>query len=263
MKNLFILLILLQLFVSCAVDIDYKIPVHRFMDPETQGTKIFNGEVDGMIQLSIQKDHKLTMTEVFDFSVFGTSVSEDQAFSHTSNVGLQLGLGLFPMMDLYYRENGDSPAMVVAKFQVFGTHAKEMAEGFKLGLWAGAGHMDENEGTLTVANNGSSRTYSGEIEVTPWELGLTLGQRFSPNFILYLNALHARYDSKSTLTSNVHPTVTVEGEAQLSALNLGLKYSVNRFALHLEFGASDVRWNEQLNLRQRIGSGAVATSFTF
>src|SRR5690606_11765169 len=146
--------------------------------------------------LSYQSDHKLTMTEVYDFGVFGTSVNDGQALSRTTNMGLQAGLGILPMFDVLVRDNGDSPTMIIGKVQLFGEYAKERKDGFKLALWAGVGSMEEEEGTLIVTSGGSSNTYSGKIEVTPWELGSSIGYRFSPGVIVYVNGVYGKYASK-------------------------------------------------------------------
>lgn len=256
-----ILLLVAMLFLtSCATDIDYKIPAHRFMDPETRGTSIFAGEGSWFVQASYQTDHKLTMTEVYDYGVFGTTVDDGQALERTTNFGIQAGLGLFPMLDVLIRDNGDSPGMLVGKVQLVGAGLKERQEGFKLALWGGVGSMKEDEGTMTITSGGTSRTYSGEIEVTPWELGSSIGYRFAPSAIVYLNGVYGNYASESTLKSNVHSTVVVKGDAILEAVALGVKLGDRGIACHLEVGASRVSWKEDIKIEQEIGTAAVALS---
>tara|TARA_R110000868_G_scaffold155691_6_gene382156 strand:+ start:22921 stop:23628 length:708 start_codon:yes stop_codon:yes gene_type:complete len=232
------------------------------MDPETRGASILKGEFSGFGQLSYQSDHKLTMSEVYDFGVFGEQVNTGQALSRTMNLGLQAGLGLFPMVDIQLRENGDSPAMLLAKLQLFGAHALEAKEGFKLAMWAGAGSMEEDEGSLTVTRgNGNTRSYNGQIEVTPYEFGASAGYRFSDKTMLYLNATMARYPSKSTLTSSSNPTVVVKGDADLSAVALGFKLGEAKgVSAHFEIGASRVKWGDDIKIEQDIGTGGVAIS---
>lgn len=257
------LLSLILLVSSCATDIDYKIPVHRFMDPETRGTSIFQGELSGFGQFSFQSDHKLTMTEVFTFGVFGSTVDESQALSRTSNFGVQAGLGILPRLDIHLRNNGDSPLMLVTKWQVLGEGAVKAAPGFKLALWAGVGSMDEDEGSLTVTDNdNSTETYAGKIEVTPWEVGLSAGQRLTDKILLYLNATYGKYPSKSTLTSS-SPNLIIKGDAELEALSLGGKFGDNRLACHVEFGASRVKWKNDIEIEQEIGTAGVAVSIGF
>lgn len=246
--------------IGCATDIDYKIPAHRFMDPETRGTSILDGEASWFVQTSYQSDHKLTMTEVYDFGVFGSSVNDDQALERTTNFGVQAGLGIVPMFDVLVRDNGDSPAMLVGKVQVLGSSLKERQDGFKLALWGGVGSMDEDEGTMTISSGGSSRTYSGKIEVTPWELGTSVGYRFAPSAIVYLNGVYGNYASKSTLTSTTNPTVVVKGDAILEAVALGLKLGDKGVACHLEVGASRVSWEDDIKIEQEIGTAAIALS---
>src|SRR5690606_35874069 len=108
----------------------------------------------------------------------------------------------------------------------------------------GVGSMEEDEGTLTIASSsGTSRTYNGKIEVTPWELGASVGYRFSPQTLVYLNGVYGDYTSKSELTSNVHSSVIVEGDAKLQAIALGVKLGGdNGISCHLEAGASRVEW---------------------
>lgn len=260
------LLILSLLFLSaCATDIDYKIPAHRFMDPETRGSSLLKAEFSGFGQLSYQTDHKLTMSEVYDYGVFGTQVNTGQALSRTTNLGIQAGLGIVPMVDVMLRQNGDSPTMLLAKVQLLGAHALENKEGFKLALWGGAGSMEEDEGTLTVTrSNGNSRTYNGKIEVNPFELGASVGYRISNKALFYLNGTFARYPSKSTLTSNVNPTVIVEGDAELEAIALGFKIGEAKgVSGHIEVGASRVKWGDDIKIEQEIGTGAVAISVGF
>lgn len=260
MKNVFWLVFVLLLLTGCATDIDYKIPAHRFMDPETRGTSILAGEASWFLQASYQSDHKLTMTEVYDFGVFGTTVDDDAALERATNFGVQAGLGLAPMIDILIRDNGDSPGMLVGKLQLLGSSLKERQEGFKLAVWGGVGSMKEDEGTLTVTSGGTSRTYSGEIEVTPWELGSTIGYRFAPSAIVYLNGVYGNYASESTLKSDVHPTVVVKGDAKLEAVALGLKLGDQGVACHIEVGASRVSWKEEIKIEQEIGTAAVALS---
>ncbi|MBH49010.1 MAG: hypothetical protein CME71_12655 [Halobacteriovorax sp.] len=260
MKNL--ILLSLILLTGCATDIDYKIPSHRFMDPETRGTAIFKAELSGFYQLSYQSDHKLTMSEVYTFPVFGDQVNDGQALSDTLNLGMQAGLGILPMFDIHLRRNGDSPNMVLAKVQLLGDHANASKEGYKLALWAGVGAMEEDEGTLTITkSDGSTRTYSGAIEVHPYEVGTSFGYRMADYAMVYMNATFSRYPSKSTLTSSVNPTVVVEGDADLAAVALGFKLGkfkgVNG---HFEIGASRVKWGENIKIEQDIGSAGVAIS---
>lgn len=257
-----LLILSLLLLSACATDIDYKIPAHRFMDPETRGSSLLSGEFSGFGQLSYQTDHKLTMSEVYDFGVFNESVNTGQALSRTTNLGLQAGLGIVPMVDVMLRQNGDSPSMLLAKIQLIGAYALENKEGFKLALWGGAGSMEEDEGTLNVTrNNGSSRTYNGKIEVHPFELGMSAGYRFSDKALFYLNGTFARYPSKSTLTSNINPTVIVEGDAELEAVALGVKLGEAKgVSAHIEVGASRVKWGDDIKIEQSIGTGAVAIS---
>lgn len=132
----------LFLFISCATDIDYKIPAHRFVDPETRGTSLFRGELSGFGQVSYQLDTKLTMTEVYDYGVFGSAVNDKQAFDKTGNIGVQAGLGIFPQVDILYRDNGDSPRMGLLKVQVLGSGLNQIQEEFKLALWGGAGSAE-------------------------------------------------------------------------------------------------------------------------
>ena len=158
MKSLMILTSLaksfwpLFLLVGCATDIDYKIPSHRFVDPETRGTSLFKGEYSGFGQLSYQSDTKLVMTEVYDLGVFGTSINENQAFEKTGNMGLQAGLGIVPAIDLIYRNNGDSPQIAILKVQILGSGFQNLQEELKLALWGGFGSMDENEGSMRISN---------------------------------------------------------------------------------------------------------------
>lgn len=256
-----IILPLILLFTSCATDIDYKIPVHRFMDPETRGANLFQGEVSLFGQLSFQSTHKVTMTEVFTFGVFDAVVDEGQALSRTANFGAQAGLAILPRLDIHLRNNGDSPLMFVTKWQVLGEDAQKATPGFKLALWAGVGSMDEDEGSLTVTDNdNNSETYAGKIEVTPWELGLSGGHRLTDKILLYLNATYAKYPSQSTLTSS-SPTITIKGNAELEALSLGAKFGDHKLACHVEIGASRVKWKNDIEIEQEIGTAAVAVSF--
>mgnify|MGYP003643515175 CR=1 FL=1 len=260
MKNL--ILLALILLTGCATDIDYKIPSHRFMDPETRGSAIYKAEFSGFYQLSYQSDHKLTMTEVFSFPVFGDQVNDGQALSDTLNLGMQAGLGILPMVDLHFRQNGDSPSMVLAKVQLLGEHANASKDGFKLAVWGGVGSMEEDEGSLTITKgDGTKRFYTGAIEVHPFEVGTTFGYRMADYAMVYMNMTFSRYASKSTLTSSVNPTVVVEGDADLAAVALGFK--LGRFKGvngHFEIGASRVKWGDQIKIEQDIGSAGVAIS---
>lgn len=253
-------ILLILLFLSgCATDIDYKIPAHRFVDPETRGTALFAGEASGFAQISYQTGHKITMTEVYDFGVFGTTVDDGQALSRTTNMGLQAGLGILPMFDVHIRDNGDSPTMLIGKIQLLGAYGKERKEGVKFALWGGAGSMEEDVGTLTVTNSSSSNTYAGKIEVTPWEVGSSLGYRFDSFSMLYLNGVYARYPSTSTLTGTT-PTVIVKGDAKFEAIALGFKFGGGDVSCHLEVGASRVSWDGDIKIEQEIGTGAIALS---
>lgn len=258
--NFFSLLILLA---SCATDIDYKIPAHRFVDPETRGTSLFQGEVSGFAQLSYQRNTKLTMSEVYDFGVFGSSVNDEQAFEETSNLGFQTGLGLFSRLDLIYRNNGDSPEMGLVKLQLIGEGLRELKEEFKLAIWAGAGSMDENEGSLTLNDGDQIKTFNGSIEVDPWELGLSLGQRLNPNSLIYLNLVHAKYPSRSTLLSSDDPDIIVKGTAKQQALTLGLKVHQQNISCHLEAGYTHVKWDEDIDVKEEIATLGLAVSSEF
>lgn len=254
---------LLALLASCATDIDFKIPSHRFMDPETRGSDIFKGEWDGYIQTSYQTDHKLTMTEVYDYGVFGSRVDEGQALERTTNLGWQFAVGLVPMLDISYRRNGDSPGMLIGKVQLYGESFKEKKDGLKFAAWAGVGGMSEDEGTLTVASNNQTRSYNGKIDVTASEVGASIGYRFDSWIIAYFNGTYAVYESESVLTSNVHPTVNVKGDAKLEAAVFGIKFGGQDASMHLEVGASRVTWDKDIKLEQEIGTGAVALTVEF
>ena len=261
-----ILLVLPFVLVGCATDIDYKIPVHRFMDPETRGATLWKAEFDGFAQISYQQDHKLTMTEVYDFGVFGASVNDDLALSETGNLGQLYGLGIAPHVDFHYRDNGDSPHMFLTKVQVLGKTAAENKEGFKLSFWGGLGKMDENEGSLTVENdqNGDQKTFSGKIEVDPWEVGLSLGYRTHEKVIIYLNSVYANYASKSTLESDTENDLRIKGDAILKALTFGTRLGgSDGVSCHLELGLSEVKWKEEVDIQNLRASLAGALSWYF
>lgn len=206
-----------------------------------------------MGQLSFQSDHKVTMTEVYDFGILGTTINDDQALSRTTNLGIQAAMGVIPSVDLHLRNNGDSPLMFISKWQFIGNHLNAAENGFKMAIWGGVGSMEEDEGSLIVENETQKKTFNGKIKVTPWELGLSFGHRFAPRALVYSNALYAKYPSTSTLTQS-NEVKTIKGDALLESVILGLRFGDHRLACHVEIAASRLRWKGDQTLQQEIGT---------
>ena len=238
----------LLVFTSCAaLNVDYKMPNHRFMDPETRGTNILN-ERSWFILTHMSAAKELDLSGVSTNFVFpGESVSDDQTFSDSLMLGLQAGLGIMPFLDVHYRIDHDAPSMLITKIQLLGGSVKELKEGHKLALWGGVGSMSESD-SLTISNGDGSikRNYEGELSVRAYEGGLSYGYRFSPIFLTYLNLVHARFNANSQLTSTTNPTVIVRGMTNQNAANLGVKFGYSqRVFTNLELGYSMVEWRER------------------
>jgi hypothetical protein len=251
----------LFLLVGCATDIDYKIPSHRFVDPETRGTSVLKGEYSGFGQFSYQSNTKHIMTEVYDLGVFGTSINEDQAFEKTGNMGLQAGLGIIPEVDFIYRDNGDSPRMGLLKVQILGSGFNKLQEEFKLAFWAGLGSMNEDEGVMRITNENQSELFNGRIEVSPWELGFSFGQRLSSRSLAYMNIVYAKYASESKLTSTSRADTTITGDIKQQAIALGLKLHQQHISCHIEAGYTQIEWDD--SLEHKMASLGVGVSVEF
>jgi hypothetical protein len=261
MLHLVSLLILLTLG-GCALTIDYKIPAHRFMDPETRGYNLFKDGGSGFIQMSAQADHTITMSSVYTFGVFGDSINEDQALTKSGNLGGQAGIGILERFDLQIRGNLDSPAMVIGKWQILGDTLKTQASGWKLAVWGGYGTMGEESSLTVTADDNTKRDYKGELDVTATELGLSCGYRSSPAVISYINFTYANYDAKSVLTSTTNPTVNVDGVTTLKAINLGFKLGEAKgISTNLELGGSQVKWTKGSEISQDLFSAGFTVNY--
>lgn len=255
-------LLLLSLLTSCAaLKVDYKMPNHRFMDPETRGTNVLK-ERSWFILTQMSAAKELELSSVSTNFVFpGETVSDNQAFSDSLMLGLQAGLGIMPFLDVHYRVDHDAPSMLITKIQLLGGSVKDLSEGHKLALWGGMGSMSESD-NLTISNGDGSikRSYEGELSVRAYEGGLSYGYRFSPIFMSYVNLVHARFNANSMLTSPSNPTVIVRGMTNQNAANLGVKFGYSqRVYTHLELGYSMVEWRE----RERFKYDGMSFGATF
>lgn len=232
--------------MSCALRVDYKMPNHRFMDPETRGTNILQ-ERSWFLTTHFSGAQELELSSISTNFVFpGETVSDKQAFEGSATIGLQAGMGIAPFLDMHYRIDYDAPSMLIAKMQLLGGSAKEASTGHKLAIWGGMGSMSESE-NLTVSNSDGSiqRSYDGDLSVRAWEGGMSYGYRFTPLFMTYLNLVHARFNANSLLTSASLPTIAVRGMTNQNAANLGIKFGyAQRVFTHIELGYSQVEWRE-------------------
>ena len=160
----------LILFTGCALRVDYKLPVNRFIDPETRGTNILK-ERSWFIASHVAMAYNLGLSSVSTNLVFpGESLSEDQGFYKSSTLGLQAGLGILPFLDFHYRVDHDSPSMLISKLQLLGTSAKEMSIGHKLALWGGMGSMSDSDSLdVSMADGSNNREYIGDLSVRAYE----------------------------------------------------------------------------------------------
>ncbi len=254
-------LIWLLFFVSCALRVDYKLPNHRFMDPETRGTNILN-ERSWFLTTHLSGVQELELSSVSTNFVFpGETVSDNQAFESSVTMGLQAGMGIVPFLDLHYRVDYDAPGMLIAKLQLLGGSAKEASAGHKLALWGGLGSMSESD-NLTVSNEDGStqRSYDSDLSVRAHEMGVSYGYRFTPLFMTYLNLVHARFNANSILVSPTNPNVIVQGMTNQNVANLGIKFGyAQRVFTHVELGYSQVEWRE----RERFKNEAMSFGATF
>lgn len=248
MKNFYLSLMLALLSSCAALDVDYHMPLNRFETPETAGKSL-----GGMVAANIGSTQKITLTEVYDDSIFGTGphVDDGPKMERSASVGTGAALGMLENLDLFYRGLHDSPDQFGFKFQMLGEGREKLSVGNKMAFTAAYGASDKDDGSVRVSSdlNGGTRDYNSNLKITSWDFSLLYGYRLKDWALAYTNIFWTQYKVEAQLTSNVHPDVSVTGIAKTKGALVGLKLdgSKNGFFILAEVGAVNGNWNGDIN----------------
>jgi len=241
--------IVFLLLTSCAkVDVDYHMPLNRYETPEVRGERW-----NGYASLNGSSTQKVTLTEVYDDTVFNTgpSVDNEPKMEKAFALGLRAGLNLFENFDIFYRAVHDSPDQFGMKYQMMGEGNQKKTVGHKMASSFAFGTTDRSDGDLTLQSDVSSttRTYNSNLKISTWDFSWLYGYRTHDWLLLYSNVFWTQYKVESTLTSNVHPEVSVTGIAKTKGLLLGARFngSKSHGFFTLEGGVVNTNWNGDIN----------------
>jgi hypothetical protein len=242
-------LLLLFLISSCAkVDVDYHMPLNRYETPEVRGERW-----DGYLSLNGSSTQKVTLTEVYDDTIFktGPSVDNEPKMEKSFALGLRAGVNLFENFDVFYRGVFDSPDQVGMKYQMMGEPNNKLTVGHKMAVSFAFGSTDRSDGDLTLQSDVSSQTrsYNSNLKISSWDFAWLYGYRTYDWLLLYSNVFWTQYKVESSLTSNVHPDVDVTGIAKTKGLLLGARFNGRKSHgfFTLEGGVVNTNWNGDIN----------------
>ncbi|TNE96725.1 MAG: hypothetical protein EP326_12735 [Deltaproteobacteria bacterium] len=241
--------ILLVIVASCAkIDVDYHMPINRYETPEVRGERW-----KGYASVNGSSTQKLTLTEVFDDTVFNTgpSVDDEPKMEKSFALGLRAGINLFENFDVFYRSVYDSPDQIGMKYQMMGEGSEKKSEGHKMAVTFAFGSTDRSDGDLQLRSDTSNqtRTYNSNLKISSWDFAWLYGYRKYEWLLLYSNVFWTQYKVESHLTSNVHPDVGVTGIAKTKGLLLGARFNgtKSRAFFTLEGGLVNTNWNGDIN----------------
>ncbi len=255
MKMLFIFFLPL-FFISCATDIDFRIPTNRFESPETNG-----GFLRGEIDLGYESSQRVSLTEIWDYSIFGidyaTEVSDGTYISERQEPVFKLSLGILSRLDLFTRSSYDSPDMYGAKFQFWGTPRLAKQPGLKMAIAASIGSDTWDESNLTATNpdNQNEIEYDSELTVDAYDLSFIMGYRLTPSFLTYLNIYYSNYNADASLTKPDQTTHDYSSDTNTQGALLGIQLG-ERGIVKLEAGYSKTEDTESGAEDERVSLGA-------
>ncbi len=223
-------------------------PLNRYETPEVRGER-FNGYAS----LNGSSTQKITLTEVYDDTVFNTgpSVDNEPKMEKSFALGLRAGINLFENFDVFYRGIFDSPDQIGMKYQMMGEGSEKKTEGHKMAVTFAFGTTDRSDGNLNLQSDVSnqSRNYNSNLKISSWDFGWLYGYRKYDWLLLYTNLFWTQYKVESHLTSNVHPDVSVTGLAKTKGLLLGARFNgtKSKAFFTIEGGLVNTNWNGDID----------------
>ncbi len=191
MKKLFPLFVCF-LMTSCALDIDYHMPINRFDTPEVSGEFL-----DGKVEMNIATAHKVTLGEIWEDRIFGTGTHTDEEQYMETSVGMNLAgdLGLLSWLDVFYRVQYDSTDIFGLKAQLWGSGRNKKEEGLKIAVTAGMGSEALDEDGLDIQNDDGSdkRKIESKLDTKAYDGSVIIGYRLNSKSIVYLTNYYTHY----------------------------------------------------------------------
>jgi hypothetical protein len=219
-------IILNFLFLTACTSLSVQIPGNRFITPESQGTKAFQGRVDVGV-------HGGAEVELVD-DKYSAAPSTTPTISEESGAQLSVELNLLPHIDTYYIMNYNSFNSLGLKVQVIGDNLKEAKESnFSTAIGGGA----LLTGSAQKSSDENSVTADSDTHFSGYEYFLLLGYRTTESVLLYAGPWMTNYKLASILkrTSAGVTTTTLDtkGEGDQRSIILGLQTG-KQFQLNLE-----------------------------
>lgn len=216
------LLFIVAITSSCALDIDYHMPINRFDTPEVSGE--FLG---GKVEVNLATTHKVTLGEIWGDSVFGTGshVDKDQYLTTTVSANLAGDLGVVSWLDFFYRANYDSTDIFGVKAQVYGEGRSAKKVGWKIAITAGMGSEVLDEDGIDVESDDGSETaqIESKLNTKAYDSSVILGYRVRPDVIFYLNNYYTHYQVYGHVVSSDGARIDAKGLSRNYGSLLGLR----------------------------------------
>lgn len=259
MKKILLLSVLLA--ASCSTTVEFEGSTNFFNPPEVAG------ETAGIsAQIEFGNSTKFVLAELEQAAIFSSQINArtDQGMTKDNVITAQASLGLGEQFEVYYRALADSSDPIGFKYQFWGTGQNKKEEGFKAMLFAGFGPEKEDKEKLTASNgSGTTRDYDSLIELSMYEIGISLGHRFNPKFLAYILPYYREFDSHTVLSSTTYPTIEFDKKAIVRGANLGFKLDpVERLFVIIETGYAHSQYSSS---HQRddysLGGSVGITSF--
>ena len=251
-----LLLPLLFLFVSCATELDFKMPINRMMTPETTG-KTLGFEA----QLTYVGSEKVSLARVADFMFSSATITTAEGIDRSRGLGTNAAIGIHERVDFYLSDSSDTSMTFGAKFQLLGSsYDKREAGSFSMAIAGGYGSGDSDEGRIVTDDN---TEYTTEVQLTTFEYMLLLGYRANKNIMVYLNLFRSLHKVEAALKQNGIATKNVDGDSEMKAANLGIKLSSsdgNGFG-HIELGYGYGNYEDGLKQHALTYAFSIGTGF--
>jgi len=246
---------------SCSTTIDYQGSTNTYTSPEVAGETM---GISG--QLEFGNSTKFSLATLEQSNIFSSNINVDlsSGMAKDNVLSAQAALGLGKKFELYYRALADSPDLLGGKFQVLGEGAIKKADGFKLLVFGGYGPgMDDDEKFTATNGSGGSREYDSKLNVSMYEFGISLGQRFKKMYIVYLTPFYREFKADATLTSTSYPTVQINKKSIVKGCNVGVRLETDtKFFINLEAGYAHSQYSSTIQRDDyTLGGAAGITSF--
>lgn len=257
------ILVLVILVSSCATSINFKPASHRFLSPETSGTRITE-ELSGSIAIQAQSTQKIVVSRYYDWGGFGSTLKKEETIEESQMFQFSTHLGIFAHSDIAIQLGGSSPTTFIYKYQFLGNHRNDFSEQMSASVWIGRRLQGEDKNISSENFDGERREkFSSEMDLKGFEIGFSIGKRVSNTTLLYSNIFYANDTVESKIKAENKGEFDLNGKHQSYHINLGAQFERDSTSLAFEAGVSNSEWSGSESVDQTALTFGVQAAYQF